>query len=95
MQDAGNENAGRFRTIEENVFTVLVSPQAGTNVVTGTSQGWIVRQSLATSLEFTDVPFGLGNAPLTYCELANAQKVRFRTAGQAKFSHLILRHELP
>jgi len=64
MQDSRNQNATALLAVEYDVLTMLMTSQAGANVVTGPADCRIIRKHLTASLKLSEVPRGLVPAPL-------------------------------
>ena len=64
MQDARNQNTTAPQSIEYNALTMLMTSQAGANVITGPADCRILRKDLAASLKVAKVTNGLVRAPL-------------------------------
>ncbi len=87
MQDAGNQNAATFIPVEEDVLGMLMTAQAGTNVITDAASCRVVGKLLATNLKFVDVAGSLGFAPFTQRVIGDGQEVGFRAARKSKLGH--------
>jgi hypothetical protein len=64
MQDSRNQNATAPLPVEYDVLTMLMTSQAGANVITGPADCRILRKNLAASLKVAKVTNGLVRAPL-------------------------------
>ena len=73
VQNAGDEDTVAVAAIKQDVRTVLVASQAGTNVITGTTQLRIGSQLLAAQLQIVEVTGSLGLAPGSQGVLGDAQ----------------------
>ncbi len=73
MQYARNHNATALLSVKHNVRAMLMTVQAGTNVITESAKSRIVRKGLATDFEFADVACGLGLAPFMKGVIADAK----------------------
>ena len=64
VQDSRNQNASAPLPVEYDVLAMLMTSQAGANVITGPADCRIVRKHLAASLQLAKVTSGLVCAPL-------------------------------
>jgi hypothetical protein len=87
VQNAGDEDNVAVLAVKQDVRTMLVASQTGTNVITGTTQLRIGSQLLAAQLQIVEVTGSLGLAPGAKGVLGDAQEVGFRATRKAKSKH--------
>jgi len=64
MQDARNQNTTAPQSIEYNALTMLMTSQAGANIVTGSTEPRVLSKHLETNLKLTEIHSGLIHTPL-------------------------------
>ena len=92
MQDARNQNTITLLTVEQHMLAMLMTPQAGANVITESPQRRIVGKRLATIFKLADVTGGLGFTPFLKSVVADAEQVGLRSTRKSKLSHGLARH---
>jgi hypothetical protein len=76
MQYARNHNATALRAVKHNVRAMLMTVQAGANVINESAKRQIVRKGLATNFKFAYVAGGLGLAPFMKGVIGDDQLLR-------------------
>jgi hypothetical protein len=75
MQDTRNQNTTPLLPTEENVPAMLMTAQAGTDVITASAQSRVVSQRLATRFKLPNITGGLGFPPLANGEITDRHQV--------------------
>jgi hypothetical protein len=75
MQDARNQNTTGLLTVENHVFAMLQTAQAGANLAAEPTECRIVRQHLATDFKLAKIMVGLGAAPCAKSVIGDAPEV--------------------
>ena len=81
MQNAGHHNARELAPEENDVLADLPAVKTGADMIAGAARNAIVGEIPAALLQLVDVAYGLSFAPSMQRIDADAQQIRFGTAG--------------
>lgn len=87
MKDARDENTFRFRIVEDHMPAVLMSAEAGTNLIRRTTDGRINGKHFTTFFKCVQVAKGLGFTPGLKRVVSNTEQVCLGLARKTKLCH--------
>jgi len=87
MQDAANQNAASFLPVEQNMFAMLITAQAGANFITDAAQCRVVGKLLAAYLKLVDVADRLCFAPFAQSVIGDGQEIVLSAPRKSKLGH--------